>query len=62
MVSQINELNEAAKYSKFDAVYCIVAASVAIDLISQDVVGKSLPDQSGSQHVSVGKVEYHVYK
>ena len=42
--------------------YCIVAASVAIDIISQDIVGKSLPDQSGSQHTSVGNVEYHVYK
>jgi hypothetical protein len=49
----------------FDCVLFVclyVAASVAIDVISKDITGKTLPDQSGTRHVTVGKVSYRVYK
>ena len=38
----------------------VAAANVAIDILSKDVQGKSIPDQTGEAHLKVGKVKYEL--
>ena len=48
------------KLNHINPVYPHLAAGIAIDQMTSDIRGKAIPDQHGSSHVAIAKINYDI--